>query len=188
MAFNINDFRSRLKYDGARNNLFEVQISSPVDGSFVSRSSFFVRSANLPASQIGFINVPYFGRFIKIPGDRVFPDWTVTVINDEDFSLRNSLEKWSNAMSNLRANLRSIQKYTADAIVIQYSKTGAPLRTYKFNNIFPTAISEIPLDWSSTDAIEEFSVTFQYDYWTIDGAGGVGAQFDEGVNSALQTR
>ena len=186
MAFNINDFRARLKFDGARNNLFEVQISSPVDGSFGAKSSFFVRSAQLPASQIGFINVPYFGRFIKVPGDRVFPDWTVTVINDEDFALRNSLEKWSNAISNLRANLRSIQVYTSDAIVTQYSKTGAPIRTYKFHNIFPTAIGEIPLDWSSTDAIEEFSCTFQYDYWTVDTSRAPGVAFDETVSSSLQ--
>lgn len=186
MAFSINEFRSRLQFDGARNNLFEVQIASPVDGAFTEKSSFFVRSAELPASQIGYINVPYFGRFIKIPGDRTFSDWTVTVINDEDFALRNSLEKWSNAMSNLRANLRSIRVYTADAIVTQYSKTGAAIRTYKFHNIFPNAISPIPLDWASTDAIEEFQVTFQYDYWSIDTTGAPGAQFDNTVSSALQ--
>jgi len=186
MAFSINEFRSRLQYDGARNNLFEVQIASPVDGAFPAKSSFFVRSASLPASQIGFINVPYFGRFIKIPGDRTFPDGSVTVINDEDFALRNSLEKWSNAMSNLRANIRSIRTYTADAIVTQYSKTGSAIRTYRFHNIFPTNIAEIPLDWASTDAIEEFGVTFQYDYWAIDTTGAPGVQFDETVSSALQ--
>ena len=42
----------------------------------------------------------------------------------------------------------------------------APLRTYYFSDIFPTEVSEIGLSYDTTDTIEEFTVTFQVQYWT----------------------
>ena len=142
-----------------------------------------VRTAQIPSSDLGIIEVPYFGRKIKLAGDRTFADWTVTVINDEDFLIRNALEQWSNQINSLQGNLRTFggaapSFYKANATVTQFSKTGVPIRTYKFNGIFPQTISTIDVDWNATDSIEEFTVTFQYDYWEVSGgitgnAGGV---------------
>jgi hypothetical protein len=132
---------------------------------------------------LGIIEVPYFGRRIKMAGDRTFADWSVTVINDEDFLIRNAMEEWSNKINSLQGNLRQFGAaspllYKANAQVTQFSKTGTPIRTYQFNGIFPSAIAPIDLDWSATDQIEEFTVTFQYDWWEVAGgitgnAGGV---------------
>lgn len=169
MAFNINEMRSQLVYGGARQNLFQVRINNPANASGDLKTPFMVQAAQIPESQLGVIPVFYFGRQMKLAGDRTFGDWTVTVINDEDFLIRNAMEEWSNRINRLERNVRDINRYKSNATVIQYAKDGTPIREYKFNGIFPSVISPIELDWASTDQIESFQVTFSYDYWTVSG-------------------
>lgn len=172
MAFNINEIRSQLSLGGARNTLFQVTIQNPANGAADIKIPFLVRAAQIPASTLGLIEVPYFGRKIRLAGDRTFADWTVTVINDEDFLIRNAMEQWSNQIQTHQGNLRNFgsaspSAYKAQAQVTQFSKTGQPIRTYTFNGIFPTEVSPIEMDWNATDTIEEFTVTFQYDWWEV---------------------
>lgn len=169
MAFNINDMRSQLVYGGARQNLFQVRINNPANASGDLKTPFMVQAAQIPESQLGVIPVFYFGRQMKLAGDRTFGDWTVTVINDEDFLIRNAMEEWSNRINRLERNVRDINRYKTNATVIQYAKDGTPIREYKFDGIFPSVISPIELDWGTTDQIESFQVTFSYDYWTVSG-------------------
>jgi hypothetical protein len=169
MAFNINEMRSQLVYGGARQNLFQVRINNPANASGDLKTPFMVQAAQIPESTLGVIPVFYFGRQMKLAGDRTFGDWTVTVINDEDFLIRNAMEEWSNRINRLERNVRDINRYKSNATVIQYAKDGTPIREYKFNGIFPSVISPIELDWASTDQIESFQVTFSYDYWTVSG-------------------
>jgi len=138
------------------------------------KTPFLVRASQVPASTLGFIEVPYFGRKVKIAGDRTFAEWNVTVINDEDFLIRNSMEEWMNTINSHLGNVRgfgsaSDLSYKSTAQVIQYSKTGVPIREYSFNGIFPTNITEMDVDWNATDVIQEFNVTFQYDWWEVTG-------------------
>jgi hypothetical protein len=177
MAFNVNEIRSQLTLGGARNTLFQVTLQNPGNGVADIKLPFMVKAAQIPSSDLGIIEVPYFGRKIRLAGDRTFGDWTVTVINDEDFLVRNAMEEWSNRINTLRGNLRSFGAaspllYKANAQVVQYSKTGVPIRTYTFNGIFPQTVSTIDLSWDATDQIEEFTVTFQYDWWEVSGATG----------------
>lgn len=167
MAFNINEMRSQLTYGGARQNLFQVQINNPANSAGDAKTRFMCQAAQLPGSDLGVIPVFYFGRQMKLAGDRTFAEWTVTIINDEDFLIRNAMEEWSNAINRLQRNVREINRYKSQAQVTQFSKDGSKLRTYEFNGIFPSNISPIEMDWSTTDQIELFQVTFQYDYWTI---------------------
>lgn len=184
MAFNINTFRGQLTQGGARPSLFEVQIFNPINAAANFKVPFMVRAAQLPESTLGVIPVSYFGRQIKVAGNRTYGEWTVTVINDEDFLVRNAMEQWVNSINspvgNLSVGTPATYKNTT-ARVSQFSKRGgAGLRIYTFNGLFPTAISPIDLSWDA-EAIEEFTVTFQYDYWTVTGgstgtgAGRVGA-------------
>lgn len=184
MAFNINEMRSQLTAGGAKGSLFQVQITNPVTGVADIKVPFMVQATQIPESTLGVIEVPYFGRKIKLAGDRTFAQWTVTVINDEDFLIRDAMEQWSAAINSHQGNLRGLasaspSQYKAQAQVIQYSKTGIPLRTYQFNGIYPSSIGQIALDWSTTDAIETFEVTFEMDYWEvvggITGTGGTNA-------------
>ena len=177
MALNINEIRSQLVLGGARPALFQVIFNNPVNAAGDVKVPFMCKAAQIPASTVGTIEVPYFGRKIKIAGDRTFAEWTVTIVNDEDFLIRNSMEEWMQSINSHLGNIRkfgaaspSLCKESAD--VTQFSKTGVPIREYKFNGIFPTEVSTIDLDWNSTDAIEEFTVTFQYDYWEVSGATG----------------
>lgn len=177
MAFNVNEIRSQLTLGGARNTLFQVTLQNPGNGVADIKLPFMVKAAQIPSSDLGIIEVPYFGRKIRLAGDRTFGDWSVTVINDEDFLVRNAMEEWSNRINSLRGNLRTFGAaspllYKANAQVVQYSKTGVPIRTYTFNGIFPQTVSTIDLSWDATDQIEEFTVTFQYDYWEVSGATG----------------
>ena len=174
MAFNINEMRSQLTAGGAKGSLFQVQITNPVTGVADIKVPFMVKATQIPESTLGVIQVPYFGRKIKIAGDRTFPQWTVTVINDEDFLVRDAMEQWSAAINSHVGNLRSgatasPSQYKAQAQVTQYSKTGEAIRTYQFNGIYPSTIASIGLDWDSTDAIEQFDVTFEMDYWEVVG-------------------
>lgn len=169
MAFNINEIKSQLTYGGAKAALFEVQLLNPIDAAGDAKVPFMVQAAALPESTLGMIEVPYFGRKIKVAGDRTFAEWTVTVINDEDFLIRNAMENWLNAINSHESNRRLNVSYKSQAQITQYAKSGEPLRVYNFNGLFPTAVSPIQMDWNTTDQIETFDVTFQYDWWSIAG-------------------
>jgi hypothetical protein len=161
MSFSVNEFKSQLVGGGARPTLFQVQIANPILGVSDFKVPFMVKTAAIPSSNLGSYTVPYFGRQIKYAGDRTFEDWTVTIINDEDFLVRNSLEAWSNAINSHVANSRALpQDYKSDAIITQYGKDGTTLRIYNFQGLYPVTV---------TDTIEEFTTTFQYDLWTVVG-------------------
>jgi hypothetical protein len=169
MAFNINDIRSQLTHGGARQNLFQVQITNKGNGAADLKAPFLIQAASLPASNLGTIQVPYFGRFIKLAGDRVYDPWVVTVINDEDFLVRNALEEWSNKINRFEGNIRDLKNYKSQAQVTQYAKTGEILRVYEFDGLYPSTISQIDLGWDINDSIELFQVEFQYDLWRVVG-------------------
>lgn len=173
MAFNISEFRSQLKGDGARPNLFEVSMPFPgfsAPANAQRKLTFMCRSAQLPGSSVGIVPLQYFGRELKFAGNRTFADWTITIINDEDFQIRNAFERWMNSLNSHNLNIRSSAalsptSYTVDADVRQFAKNGNTLKKYRFVGVFPTDVSPIDLDWGSNDTIEEFSVTLQYQWW-----------------------
>lgn len=178
MAFNVSDFRSQLVGDGARPNLFEVNLTFPTiasNGSAAAKKvTFMAKAAQLPGSSVSTVPVYYFGRELKFAGNRTFADWTLQIINDEDFVIRNSLESWLNSINSHKGNLRNSSavtptSYTSDATVKQYGKTGNSLKTYNFVGMFPIDVAPIDLDWGANDSIEEYSVTFAYQYWESTG-------------------
>ena len=174
MAFNINDLRSQLTFGGAKSSLFQVQITNPASGLADLKVPFMAKAATLPASTLGTIEVPYFGRKIKLAGDRTFEEWTVTIINDEDFLIRNAMEQWAASINSHQGNITSFAsasplQYKAQAQITQFSKTGTPLRVYQFNGLFPVQIGGIEMNWENENQIEEFQVTFQYDWWSVVG-------------------
>ena len=174
MAFNVTEFRANMIGDGARPNLFSVSLVFPTiadNGTAAGqKTTFMAKSAQLPGSTVGTVPVFYFGRELKFAGNRTFTDWTLQIINDEDFVIRNSLESWMNAINSHAGNLRNTSavnpsSYTVDAIVTQYGKAGNELKSYKFVGLFPLDIAPIDLDWGSNDVIEEYSATFAFQYW-----------------------
>ncbi len=182
MAFDITAFRGSLQYDGARPNLFEVSLILPAILGYADANqklSFTCKSASIPGSTVGTVMLQYFGREVKLAGNRTFAPWTVTVLNDEDWKVRTGFEKWLNALNSHIGNQRlsgagNSLGYSVDASVNQYAKTGGgAIATYKFVGLFPTDLSQIDLDWGANDTIEEFTVTFDYQYWsrTDHGAG-----------------
>ena len=88
----ITKFRDKLNKGGARSNLFEVEIKDiPGGGADVQDEiRFLVKAAEIPASNIGNIPVPFRGRVLPVAGDRTFDPWTVTIINN-DFKIRDSM-------------------------------------------------------------------------------------------------
>jgi len=174
MAFNVNAFNSALKFGGARSTLFQVNITNPVNGSADIQVPFMCKAASIPTSTIGSIPLSYFGRKVNVAGDRTYEPWTVTLVNDEDFSIRNAMEEWSHAINSPSGNLRNLGSasptlYKTDAQVTQFSKTGVPLRVYNMIGIFPTEIGAIDMGWENNDTVEEFTVTFALDSWEVSG-------------------
>ena len=183
MPFNVNDFKQNLINEGARPTLFDVQFTLPPDVAnngvtdlAPQEVQFRCKAAQLPASTVGLIEVPYFGRKIKVAGDRTFADWTITIINDESFSIRTKLQGWSNSINQHVSNTRPANNYKTNINVTQYSKANTEaqgLVTYTLYNCWPSEIAAIDLSWETNDTIEEYTVTWQYDYWQLTNTGGV---------------
>ena len=181
----IDDFKANVASDFARPNLFQVDLAFPSgiinNASLVNLGKFTVRAANLPSSQVGVIEVPFRGRVLKIAGDRTFEPWTITVQNDSNFALRNAFELWSSSIQAYNENFTSAAGlgdqddstgYFSDMSVHQLArdvKDGEKpkvLKSYKFYNVFPSNLAAIDLDFGNNDAIEEFTVELQTQYWT----------------------
>jgi len=169
----IEDFKAVLQGGGVRPTMFEVELTFPSsitsDATLATNeSTFLVKAANLPASNVGVIEVPFRGRKLKVSGDRAFDPWSTTVINDVSFNLRNTFEKWSEKIQNHNYALGStfLNDYFASAIVRQLDRDGTQLRAYRFEGIWPSTVGEIGLAFDSTDTVEEYEVSFNVQYWT----------------------
>jgi|TARA_B100001564_G_scaffold358926_1_gene378966 hypothetical protein len=171
---NVSNFLTQVK-QGVRPNMFQVDITFPgtveADQTLVS---YMCKSAALPASNIGVIEVPFRGRTVKIAGDRTFDNWSATFINDKEMKSRAYFEQWLNQINTHKANTGDITDPTAygrSIVIKQLEKDNSPagkeLRSYKLWYGFPISTSAIDLAYDSNDQIEEFSVEFQYSYWTV---------------------
>lgn len=179
MAQNISNFRAALQGDLARPNLFEVTLIFPLllGETYASRQvSLLCTSASLPGRSIGTLGVFYFGREIKLAGNTTFADWTITVLNDEDFAIRNAFERWQSGINTHVSNLRTLGNnpnfYQADIQIVQYGKLGNGLKGYNLVGAFPVDVSPIDVDWSTNDTAENFTVTLAYQWWEGAGPGG----------------
>lgn len=164
----VDDFKSKLKGGGARANLFKATINFPAyAGGDVEITSFLCEAAQLPASNVGTVIVPFRGRQVKLAGDRTFDTWTPTIINDTDFGTRNAMERWMNGINAHTANtgITNPTNYQADLLVDQLDRDGAILKRYVFRGCFPTALSAIDLSYGTENEIERFTVEFQVQYW-----------------------
>ena len=173
----ISNFKSKLTGGGARANLFEVVLTFPdvaqPDSAVLDKARFLVKGANLPASNVAQIEVPFRGRVLKIAGDRTFDSWTVTVINDTDFAIRSAFERWQNTINRLSDNTGLVNPadYQADAYIYQLDRDGSTLRSYRFYDTFPTQVGQIELAYDQP-GIQEFTVELQVQYWeAIKGSG-----------------
>jgi hypothetical protein len=170
-GFDLDKFRSRLQSGGARPSLFEMQINFPVGlggGRATDSARFLTKVSEIPGSTVGVITVPYFGRQLKIAGDRTFATLTCTIINDEAYAVRSRFEQWLSVIAShdTAYGAESLDFYQTDLELSQLKRGGARSARYNFASAFPTALGSIALDWSSTDAIEDYTVEFQYQYWT----------------------
>lgn len=181
----IQSFKSRVSGDFSRPNLFKCVIDFPTvvaGGQEAAKlGEFTVRAANLPATQLGIVEVPYRGRVLKIAGDRTFEPWTITIMNDKNFVLRNAFESWAQGVQEYTQNVTTVgtdvNSYFKDMRVIQYDRFGDlkdsadaeaepnVLAEYRFYDTFPTNVAAIDLDYGSNDAISEFTVELQVQYW-----------------------
>ena len=184
----ISDFKGALIGGGARPNLFEVELTTlPAGISWNSSDfSYMCKAATLPASNIANIDIPFRGRIFKVAGDRTIDPWTVTIINDENFNLRNAFEEWTDLIAKLENNMGATdpEAYMVNAKVYQLGRGSTPnaksnsgtansvLKEYEFFNIWPSTVAAIDLSYDSTDTIEEFTVDFQVQSYKFNGAGG----------------
>ena len=184
----ISQFKSQLIGGGARPNLFEVELTTLPAGIAWPADNFryMCKAAQLPASVIANIDIPFRGRIFKVAGDRTIEPWSITVINDEDFRIRKAMEEWVDFIAKLENNLGATDPnaYMVNAKVFQLGRGATPssqnnngdrnavLREYEFIDIFPTNVSSIDLSYDSSDTIEEFVVDFQVQSFAFVDAGG----------------
>ena len=171
MATNIHDFKQSFR-GGVRPNLFRCNITHAVG---IPQMEFLCKAAQIPASTIGNIDVPFRGRQLKVPGDRTFTDWTVTILNDPDFAIRAAMEDWSAKINHHGANESTLNHSNiyGNATVVQLGRQGNALRNYYMEDIYPTEIAAIELSMDANDTVEEYSVTFAVNNWYSDQGGGL---------------
>lgn len=167
---NINDFKAKLAGGGARANQFKVTMPFPgyaQVGGEIEDLAFLCRATDIPDMTIGIVEVPFRGRNIKIAGDRKITDWTVTAYNDTNFKLRNAFERWQNGINNMSDNegLTNPVDYQVDAFIDHLDRNGNTVKSYTLRGCFPTIIQEIPLTYDEASLIEQFDVTFAYQYF-----------------------
>lgn len=186
---NIADFKSQMIGGGARPNQFRVELTFP---SYVTlgvvagqRAQFLCKAAQLPASTVENIPVLYRGRPINFAGERTFQPWTVSIYNDTTFGIRNALEQWQSGIQNYNTTngRTNPTDYQVDLLVHQLDRNGATIKTYKFVDAYPTAISAIGLDYEQQNAIEQFDVEFTFNFFTSN----TGATSGFGVNVSIDT-
>ncbi len=185
----ISDFKTSLKGGGARPNLFEVTFGNiPSAAGTLTLENFIMlcKASNLPGSTVASIDVPFRGRIFKVSGDRTFDPWSITVINDNDFAIRKVMEDWMQHIAQYKdaSGTTDPSTYMANATVQQLSRNSSTVsatsgggatviaREYTFQDIFPTSVSAIDLSADSSNAIEEFTVEFQVNYWYPSGTDG----------------
>jgi hypothetical protein len=181
MSFDVNDFRQRMTGDGARANLFDISLPFPsfvaLGGGASQKATFQAKAAQLPGTAIGMAPLYYFGREVKLAGNRQYQDWTIQIINDEDFLIRGAFEQWVNGINSPIGNVRDTAAevidggYGVDATVTQYGKDGSQIAQYQFIGIWPMDVSAIEVDWGSNDSVEEFTVTLAVQYFESSVAG-----------------
>ena len=201
----ITAFKSKLAGGGARANLFEISIPafpSIVPGWDNETFTFMAKGGAIPASNVNPVDVNFRGRILKVPGDRTYDPWTVTIFNDENFNIRTAFEAWSNAINRMEtgAGVTRPDSYMANAIHVKQlgrgydtgiesstisnatsGSTFRPIRTYVLHNAWPSNLSPIDLSWDSTDQIQTFTVEFHMTHWTAGNATGITDQ----VNSPI---
>ncbi len=162
MPMGIEEFRSAIN-NFSRPTLFKVTIPAVLGVA----TEFLVKAASIPESTLGIIEVPYLGRKIKIPGDRTYNDWQITVMDDQQHVLRKAFEEWSNSINGFESNVGpfNYQDNLHDAFVRQLAQDGVPTGIYKIVGTFPSEVGAIDLSWESNDSIAEYTVTLTYQYW-----------------------
>ena len=182
MARSITGFRAALVGSGTRPNLFQIVFAFPPlatpPGNASGLVTLLAESSSIPADKVNEIEVPYMGRKVYYPGDREFDPWTITIMNDENFVIRDAFEFWLSALNAHDANERSPLAatpagYTANGQVQQLAKVGdTPLKIYQMEGFFPTELGAMELDWGTNNTIEKFQVTLRYQFWDATGVNG----------------
>lgn len=171
MVQNIHEFVGQFKHGGARSGLFKVEVNNPIVGDADTAITFQAKAASAPALTLNEIEFPYMARKVYFAGAQAFEAWNVTVAEDEDFLVRNSLETWSNYINSVQGNVRKFAtanpaEYKTTAKISQLSKDGQVLRLYQMFGVWPQAIAAIDYSWEN-DAIAEYDVTFRFDYFEV---------------------
>ena len=190
----IDFFKGKFVGGGARPNLFECIINIPEgpktgEEGVDDKMRFMIKASSLPASNVNTIPIPFRGREFKIAGDRSFEPWTVTVLNDTDFQIRRTFERWMNILNKHEDNAGIINpaEYMRNMRVLQLGRaslsnandaspvtaTAHPVHaSYQFMDAWPSEVSSIDLSYDTTDTFEEFTVTFQYQWYDIENSNG----------------
>lgn len=169
-SLSINDFKAQMQGGGVRSNLYKVTPIFQGGGAAAAQlATFMIKSAALPGYKMGTIPVKYRGREIKLIGDQTFEDWTIDVINDADFKVRDAFSLWFNSMNDKEDNVSSfkaLNDYQATWLIQQLDRAGEVIKTYQMHGCFPIDMSKIDVGNDKENEIETFSVTMTYQYWT----------------------
>ena len=172
----IDNFKTALSHGGARPSLFKFDITTApfTDTAGVQNINLYCNVSAIPPLTVTPIEKQYFGRTVKIPGDIVYGDLATTVLNAEDYSIRNAIEAWMDHINSHKENkgISGNSTWVTDGTLTQYGKSGSILVQWEFKHMWPQTIAELPLSYDTASDIEQFDVTWAYNYYKMSGQGG----------------
>ena len=163
---------------GVRPNLFQVShlwpgdVTDPTIAEVEDAVTYMCKSAALPATNVGTVELPFRGRVVKVPGDRTYETWTATFYNDDSFALRSAYEKWiavtngadtNTAETDIGDVFKSIKVSQLDKFSGGANKLEI-LRSYELVGAWPVSVGQIAVAYDNNDSYEEFDVEFAYQY------------------------
>lgn len=170
MSRTINDFLSRLRGGGARPNRFRIICPFPsyaIVGGETETMSFLAKSASLPGSILGVIEIPFNGKKIKLPGDREYTTgWEATIINDTDFKLRNAFERWNNGIVGHESTeaLSNLNDFSVDVTVEQLDQADRVIKSYTLVGAWCKEVQQVELSYDSENVLSETVISFEYQF------------------------
>lgn len=172
MTFSANEFRSRLQHGGVRPNLFKVSLNIPGANDASTELSFMARAASMPAFVTGIVDQYYFGRRVSFVGDREYQDWSIEIINDEDYVVRNAMEEWQRRGAETDwdtayvENRQGLPLYS-DATITAFGKEGNELKSVIIKNAFPMMLGPLEFNWEENNRIQTFTADLRFDYMQV---------------------
>lgn len=176
MPFNIKTFRKEISTI-AKPSHFEINFiglpTAVFGANAVKRNEGIVYrayNAQMPGVNLDTIERRYHGPQRQIPVNLMYQQLSIAFIENSEYQIRSMFDVW---IQNLVLKSEGYFSRYYDEVIAQsielslLDSGGSIARRYRFNEVYPIAISPVGLDWGYRDTFMSINVEFAYRSWDI---------------------